>query len=224
MAPSWLRVERVIAVREDEPWSFVGALGGILFVVWPGPRIPRAPFLEFRGQRSIILYCAHMPFLLFALRRFKDLHAQSPVDHYLVLLLFTFGIPLVQAFRCPQDRWLFEFPPLERRRVVALRHGLKRKLAGHRAGGSHRSAPVAAERIGPRPADRAGRGHPAGTPRQGGLKAQDKAGGRRREDDPRRRPPAFSSPLPRPWGRAGRTRPRAAVRAQPSAPGANWVR
>lgn len=106
-----------LVVAERQPWSVFAALPGILVVLWLGPRLPRLPFLEFCGRRSMVLYVAHMPVLILAVAAFRDLAAVRPVDFYVAIASFTFLVPLALAFGYRRVRWLFEFPTAGRVRA-----------------------------------------------------------------------------------------------------------
>ncbi|QQE49646.1 acyltransferase family protein [Micrococcus luteus] len=106
-----------LVVAERQPWSVFAALPGILVVLWLGPRLPRLPFLEFCGRRSMVLYVAHMPVLILAVAAFRDLAAVRPVDFYLAIASFTFLVPLALALGYRRVRWLFEFPTAGRVRA-----------------------------------------------------------------------------------------------------------
>ncbi|MGW9738837.1 surface polysaccharide O-acyltransferase-like enzyme [Micrococcus sp. 140720015-1] len=106
-----------LVVAERQPWSVFAALPGILVVLWLGPRLPRLPFLEFCGRRSMVLYVAHMPVLILAVAAFRDLAAVRPVDFYVAIASFTFLVPLALALGYRRVRWLFEFPTAGRVRA-----------------------------------------------------------------------------------------------------------
>ncbi|MCK6094637.1 acyltransferase [Micrococcus sp. EYE_162] len=106
-----------LVVAERHPWSVFAALPGILAVLWIGPRLPRLPFLEFCGRRSVVLYVTHMPVLILAVGWAQGLAATRPIDFYLAVAGPSFLVPLLLAAVYPRVRWLYEFPTAGRGRT-----------------------------------------------------------------------------------------------------------
>lgn len=86
---------------------FALSILGVVAVVWFATRLPRVRWLEWVGQRSIVFYVAHVPFIYLTALVFADL---LPVPlTYAVVLLMMFGGCFAFA-RHLRGSILFEFP------------------------------------------------------------------------------------------------------------------
>ncbi len=116
----WAHMAGHYSMGTLRPVTLLAGLGGIVFGLWVAQRLPRIPFLEFCGRRSIVLYVAHMPVLMIACRLLEDVASIRPIDFYLWMASATFLVPLLLATVYPAVRWLFEFPSTKTRPMPAL--------------------------------------------------------------------------------------------------------
>ena len=153
-----------LVVSERRPWSVLAALPGILFMLWLGPRLPRLPFLEFCGRRSIVLFVSHLPVLILAVTLLRGLAPEHPGAFYAAMAAATFLVPLALARAYPRVRWLYESPTagLTGTQLRAAARGLVRPL---RARASARATPPPAAPT-PAPAAPAARPSPHPRPRR----------------------------------------------------------
>lgn len=94
------------------PFAF--SILGVVGVVWFTTRMPRARWLEWAGQRSIVFYVAHVPFAYLTAALLAEI-LPEPVT-YLAVLLVTFGGCFVLAHYLNGSP-LFEFPKIRLRRA-----------------------------------------------------------------------------------------------------------
>ena len=98
---------------------FALSILGVVGVVWFATRLRRARWLEWVGQRSIVFYVAHVPFIYLTAVLVAEV-LPVPLTYALVLLV-TFGGCYLLA-RYLNGTLLFEFPRLRvRRRAVVDR-------------------------------------------------------------------------------------------------------
>ena len=116
----WAHMDGRYSMGSGHPVTLLAGLGGIVFGLWLAQRLPRLPFLEFCGRRSIVLYVAHLPVLMVACRLWEDVASIRPIDFYLWMASATFLIPLLLAAAYPYVRWLFEFPTAKTRPMPPL--------------------------------------------------------------------------------------------------------
>ena len=92
---------------------FLLSILGVVAVVWLATRLPRAPWLEWVGQRSIVFYVAHVPFIFLTV----VLVAAALPDWltYAAVLIVT-GVGCTLLARYFNGTVLFEFPQVRRRR------------------------------------------------------------------------------------------------------------
>lgn len=101
----------IIRIHPDgEPSWELSALFGLAAIVWAGPRLPRMPWLEFAGRRSLVLYVTHMPIMVYFTIHYHQLAHISPVTFYGLQIILGLGIPVVMALAYHRVRYLYELP------------------------------------------------------------------------------------------------------------------
>lgn len=95
-------------------WSVATPVAGLAAIVWLGPNLPRMRWLEWAGRRSIILYCAHFPIMIWITMNMAHLAEYSPLRFYLFQMSLGLGVPVLLALLYPYSKFLFEFPKFTR--------------------------------------------------------------------------------------------------------------
>lgn len=104
---------RIVDVRPQMNLIWIFApLAGMAAIVWLGPKLPRMRWLEFAGRRSIVLYVAHFPIMVWITLNLAHLTAVSPWVFYTVQMGLGLGIPIILALNYRYVKLLFEFPLL----------------------------------------------------------------------------------------------------------------
>lgn len=86
---------------------------GVVAVVWFATRLPRVHWMEWVGQRSIVFYVAHVPYIYLTSQLVADILPSSLT--YAAVLFVTLGGCFLLA-RYLNGSLLFEFPRLRMRR------------------------------------------------------------------------------------------------------------
>ncbi|MDJ1370123.1 hypothetical protein C7K25_01840 [Gulosibacter molinativorax] len=101
-----------VAVNHDAPWTLLVSLPGLIVALWIMPRLPRMPWLEFAGRRSIVLYCVHAPVMIVLTLFAGGLAETSAALFYALVLIAGFGVPIVVAIFYDRFKLLFELPSI----------------------------------------------------------------------------------------------------------------
>lgn len=86
---------------------FILSCLGVLAVIWFATRLPRARALEWVGQRSIVFYVAHVPFIFITVAVLGDALVR-PATYAIVLVLASAGCLILARYA--NRSLLFEFP------------------------------------------------------------------------------------------------------------------
>lgn len=109
---------QVLRVHPDSHVGWmVAPLPGMAAILWAGPRLPRIPWLEFAGRRSLVLYATHMPIMVWFTLTYSWLAEDvTPFAFYGPQILLGLGIPVLLAIFYRRVRYLYELPASFRRR------------------------------------------------------------------------------------------------------------
>lgn len=101
-----------VSVGHQDPWTIAASLPGLLLAVWSVPRLPRMPWMEFAGRRSIVLYCVHAPVMIAVTLLAGSLVEVSTPLFFALVVVAGFGIPVLIAMHYDRFLPLFELPAL----------------------------------------------------------------------------------------------------------------
>lgn len=108
-------VNGYVPIAHWRPFLFSAA--GVIGVIWFATRLPRAKWLEWVGQRSIVFYVAHVPFIFLTVSLFSD-WAPKALTYVMASTVMLAGCFVLAKYL--NRSILFELPDIRKVRLARL--------------------------------------------------------------------------------------------------------